>query len=156
MQLKSLRSNGISDDCRGTTLVEMLVVFAIVGILSSSAISNLAQIKNPLKDGISQALGFVKEVRAKALSTTSAYTVRPSTTGRLVTTTGKTCSDAAPATAGLSLDLPSGAALTDITWSICFNSRGLTEGASSFSIQNADGETETIEIFLGGAARIQP
>ncbi len=140
----------------GMSLLEILVVFFMISVLTSSAVSNLAQIKNPLKDGISQTLGFVKEVRAKALASTAAYTLRPASTGRIVTTTAATCSAVVTTDGGLAIDLPSGVVLSDTSWTICFTSRGLTEGAQSFTITDADSDTETIEVFLGGAVRIRP
>jgi len=138
------------------SILELLVVFAIVSILMGSAITNLAEIKDPLKDGISQALGFVKQVRAKALATTSAYTLKASGAERIVTTYGSNCTATQTADADLFLDLPNHVSMPDTSWSICFDSRGLASGAETFVLEDADGRNETIEVFLGGAVRIQP
>ena len=142
---------------QGMSILELLVVFLIISIMMNSAVSNLAEIKDPLKDGVSQCLGFVKQVRAKALSTTSAYFLSAGSDGQLVSSWGSTCESSTPTPdPTLFLDLPNGVTLTDTAWSVCFDSRGLASGEQTFSVQDVDGRNETIEIFLGGAVRIRP
>lgn len=141
----------------GNSIIELLVVMFLIAVLSKSAISNLAVVKNPLQDGTTQVLGLLKEVRAKSISTTSAYTLSADSSTRLSAEYANTC-EATSWTADnkLQLDLPTGVHLTDTSWSVCFTSRGLANDSPTISLENSQGESKIVEVFLGGAVRIQP
>ncbi|RIL06985.1 MAG: hypothetical protein DCC75_10380, partial [Proteobacteria bacterium] len=84
------------------------------------------------------------------------YFLQPSSSSRLITLYGDNCADPSPTTdTGFLLNLPSGAYLTDTTWSICFNSRGFPDANIELGLQDQGGEQKTIEILLGGAVRVQ-
>lgn len=137
--------------------MEVIVVLFIMMIIAGTAIPTFAALKNPLDDGITTTLGLIKQTRAKAIATTSAYKIKASTTGHIYTEYLTKCSSAtATADPKLTLDLPTGVALTSITWSVCFDSRGFAQTAQNLTLYNSDGKLRTVEIFLGGAARIQP
>ncbi len=139
------------------SLLELVIALLILSILMGSAVSNLAQIKNPLKDGVSETLGFVKQVRARALSTTSAYTLFAVSSTQIGTRYAAACDSATTTPDGsLMLQLPTDVSLPDTDWTICFSGRGLAQGAGSFSLRDTHGDSETLEVFLGGAVRIRP
>lgn len=141
---------------RGFTLLEMLVVFAIIAGLSGIAIMNLNALSSPAENGAAQLLGFLKQARAKAISTTSAYFVVPASATRVITRAGVNCSDLNPVTdPNLDLDLPTGASLGSVSWSICFTSRGLSDSNATVDITDTQSGSRTIEVLLGGSVRIQ-
>ncbi len=140
----------------GFTIFELLVTLGLFIILSGIAVSNLKDLDDPLQDGAAQVLSFVKKVRAHAISTTQAYFVSASSTTQIVTQYGTNCNDVAPVDDPLLvLDLPSTVGMTDIVWSFCFNSRGLADSNIVIPLEDSDGYAKTIEVLLGGAARIQ-
>ncbi|MBN8549253.1 MAG: prepilin-type N-terminal cleavage/methylation domain-containing protein [Deltaproteobacteria bacterium] len=141
---------------KGFTLIEMLAVMAIFATLSGIAIINLKEFNNPAENGAAQLLGFLKQARARALSTTSAYFVMPTTNKHIITKYGLNCSDAAPVTDNsLKMTLPSSATLGAIDWSICFTSRGLSDSNTTIVVSDPTNGSKTIEVLLGGGIRIQ-
>lgn len=141
----------------GFTILELIVVLFITLILATTAIPSFAALKNPLDDGIATTLGVIKQTRAKAIATTSAYKIQASTNSHIYTQYLSKCNaNTSTADSKLTLDLPIGVALTSNTWSICFDSRGFAQSAQNITLYNQNGKMRTIEVFLGGAARIQP
>ena len=62
----------IRQDQKGFTLLELVFTCFMVATLMGSVIPSLSALKNPLNNDISSTLGFIKQVRARAISTTSA------------------------------------------------------------------------------------
>lgn len=146
----------ISTRDRGFTLFELIASLGLFAIMMSIAISNLKDLDDPLQDGAAQVLSFLKKARARAISSTQAYFVSASSSTQIITEAGLNCSDAAPvADPLLVLDLPSSVSMTDTAWSFCFSSRGLADSNISIPLIDTDGYSKTIEVLLGGAARIQ-
>ena len=144
----------ISDS--GFSVIELTVALALVGIMTMIAAGNLKAVRSPALEAANQTMGFFKQVRAKALSTTSAYFVSAASPTRLVTSFGINCSDASPvADSALTLDLPSGASMTDITWNVCFTPRGFPDSTAIIPVVDGEGGAESVELYLGGAVRIQ-
>ena len=143
-------------NCRGFTLFELLIVLAVLGTLIGMAALNLRALDSPLQNGTSQLLGFLKQVRAKAIATTLVYKVEPSSTTQLITKYAESCSALTMTTdADLTLDLPKGVSLTSTTWSVCFNTRGLADNNITVTLMDSKGKTKTVEVFLGGGVRVQ-
>lgn len=67
----------------GFTLIELLIAMAIVGILAALVAANINFGINPLRDTTNRIAGDFKLVRAKAMSQTSTYRVRPASAGLL-------------------------------------------------------------------------
>jgi prepilin-type N-terminal cleavage/methylation domain-containing protein len=145
-------------NCQGFTIVELLLVTAIAGILMGMGVLTLQSMNSPLHNGSAQLLGFFKQARAKAMATTAAYWVQPSSPTKIMTKFANNCSvDPATATADpqLVLDLPKGVNLTNTSWSLCFSSRGLAASSLTVTLQDVKNKSKSIEVFLGGAMRIQ-
>lgn len=141
---------------RGFSLFEVLVALSIFALLSTIAISNLKVLQSPVVTGAAELVSFFKAARAKAISTTMAYTVKATSSTSVVTTYAKTCSTT-PQTddATLALTLPRGATLANTGWSVCYNTRGI--GDTSIDIDVRDGAvTKTVQVVLGGGVRIKP
>lgn len=138
----------------GYSLLEVLIVVALSGVLLGSAVLNTRVMRDVSKDAASGIEEMIKKSRSKALATTKAYTVRPSSTGRLISTYGDSCTSTVQTSdAELSFTLPTGASLLSTSWSVCYSSRGLSQ--SSVNIQVYDGtRTKTVQVVLGGGVRI--
>lgn len=141
---------------RGTTLLELLTVVSLAAILSTVAVSNLSVLNTPAATGTAALVGFLKETRAKAMNTTMAYTVKPSSNRVVVTTYAKTCA-AAPQTKdnAMTLTLPRGATLRSTTWSFCYGTRGLVDTSLDIVVGDSEG-SKTVQVGLGGGVRIKP
>lgn len=140
----------------GYSLLELLVTLMILSIAFATAVSNLKTMNRPLHNGAQGTMGFFKQARAKAISTTQAYFVAPTSDTHLKASYGSNCSDSSPTTdQTLFYDLPTGAKLSNTSWSVCFSSRGLANTSQDLTLVDSDSKTKTIQVFLGGAVRVQ-
>lgn len=138
----------------GLGMVELLVVLFLIGILLSTAMSSLGALNNPLRNGAQQTMGFFKQVRSRAISTTKAYVVSAASPIRIQTHSGTSCSTASTAETNLFIDLPLGASFSNASWSTCFDPRGLANANIVVTVRDdKSGETRDVEVFLGGAVR---
>ena len=140
---------------RGSSLFEVLVVLVMIGILLTTALSNIDQLNRPMESGTAEVLGFLKQARARGMSTTRAYTVRPTSTEQIITEFSTECGETVTADPTLTLNLPYGVLLNDTSWSVCFSPRGLATSDPTIELIDSDGRTKTLEVFLGGAVRVQ-
>lgn len=149
---------------KGVSLVEALIVMAIMAIVWGIMALNLRPFSDPLQDATVQVEGLLKQVRAKAMATTSAYRLQW-TPGALGASHATSCL-ATSFTADPSLDLQvnqevqltlywaqSGQRLTAGDWA-CFTSRGLllTSRGEELLLRLEDhrGRTQTLKVLLGG------
>ncbi len=150
----------------GYTLFELIVTLAFVAILAGSATVQARHLSDPLQNQTSQTLSFIKRVRAKAISSTSAYLIYPSGGTQLNVARGSACPATIPANpvsligAGFTVDhlkmnLSEKVSFTTPNWGVCFTSRGLLVGAANVQLSDDYARTKTISIYLGGATRIQ-
>ena len=138
-------------------MIELLVSLFIFSLLASTFVSSVGRIRNPLQEATSSSLGFLKQARARALETTSAYQVYPVSTTQLGARYAAQCaSEDWIVDPSLQLELSDTVSLAETGWEVCFTSRGLASGANTFTLQNSEGDQEFIDIFLGGAVRQQP
>lgn len=139
---------------RGFSLVELLVVLAISGILIGIATTSIAALNNPLINATAQTLGYLKQARAKAISTTMAYTVTAASPTRFQARFGPLCTSGSLTTDPLmDIPLPRGASFTATNWSICFNARGLASTTQTLGLQDSQGHLKTVDVMLGGGVR---
>lgn len=141
----------------GFTLAEMLVAIAIVGIAAGTAALYLKPMETSTRDGASQVEGFFKQIRFKAMATTSAYRALPGSSTQLRAETAASCASTTwisdPA---LTMDLPTRVSLGSTGWSLCFNSRGISSQNLTVSVQQTGRPTRSVEVLLGGTARLVP
>jgi Tfp pilus assembly protein FimT len=138
---------------KGYTINELLVTMMLVSISSMIALSNLKQLEDPVNSSTAELISFFKLVRAKAISTTSAYTVTAQSNSKIITTVANVCSSNDQVTDNkVVLNLPLGASLTDTAWVVCFNSRGLPDANIQIGISGESG-LRTIEVYLGGGVQ---
>ncbi|WP_407543698.1 prepilin-type N-terminal cleavage/methylation domain-containing protein (plasmid) [Deinococcus radiomollis] len=148
---------------QGFTLIEMLVTMAVIGILFSIAALSFQRLDNPVQDGVTELSSFLKQTRATALSTTSAYRLAISTDNTTLTaTTAPNCATpntswtADPAT---KLTLPSTvviSAITGGTWPICITSRGFSTQDVILTLTGSNTTTGKVELLIGGGTKVNP
>ncbi len=124
-------------------------------ILMGSAVSNIRKLDNPIENAATETLGFLKQIRARAMSSTLAYKVSPESTTRLRVQYSTTCTGTMVSDNSLFLELPKTTSFAATNWNTCFSPRGLASANVTFAIQDVGDHLKTIEVVLGGAARIQ-
>jgi prepilin-type N-terminal cleavage/methylation domain-containing protein len=145
---------------KGLTLVELVVVLAVLAVASGIMALNVRPFYNPLQDALSRTEGFVKQVRSKAMATTSAYRITLEG-NRLKAAYASTCrSTSFTEDLALQVEIPPEVAVTFTPQGgvPCFNSRGLMvlQNASSHSgdpyyrFTDRQGRQGTLRLLLGG------
>lgn len=161
--MQARRWNGIRPGRRrthGFTLIEIVVVLAIFAIVATFGALSLRGLQDPLHEAATNVAGLMKQTRAKAMATTSAYRVLVSSTNtrNLVTESAIRCSDTTGWTAdgALTSELPEGISMTVSQGSLptCFDSRGLGNQDLILTFTDAKGRSMKVEVMLGGAVRI--
>ena len=146
-------AKGLWREC-GFSLLELLAVLSTAGVLTLMASAGLNDMVDPLRNASAELQGYFKQVRARAIATTSSYTVVPSGTGTVTATFSDSCSSSDQTADGrLLLNLPSGARFSATDWSVCYTARGLPLENLQIELADNDGESRTLEIYLGGAVR---
>lgn len=139
----------------GFTILELITVMTIAGILSGMAVMNLNALSNTSENAAAEFAAFLKQTRARAITSTAAYFVQPSNNHKVITKIGNNCSDTSPVVDPLlAINFPTGASLASTTWSLCFSSRGLSDSNLSVTINDIHSRTRTVEVLLGGSIRI--
>jgi prepilin-type N-terminal cleavage/methylation domain-containing protein len=169
---------------KGFTLAETLVTITVLGVLTAITAPNIMPMgSNALKDTTNNIAGNIKLIRAKAMSQTSAFRMRPVVNAdgiSLAVEHAATCADPAAnwradpsfAQEDTQLDDPTvtlqrkgvlidefqvnGNVQAGYTWNICYNSRGLTAQTQSLvlTLKNVKGDKRTISIFPGGGVDV--
>lgn len=89
-----LRLGGIkTKNNTGFTLVELLVIIALIGIMAAFSAPYITFGINPLKDTTNRLASTFKLMRVKAMSQTSAYRIKQATSTTLIIERNKLCSD---------------------------------------------------------------
>ena len=138
----------------GMTLVELIVVLTLAGILLSIGASYM---KPTASRGILAGRlveGAFKQARAKAMVTTGAQRVRPTTDSALEVESAASCAAGSwTAEPDLRIELPDGVRFADTEWSVCFNSRGIASDALTIRLSDALFGERDLEVLLGGVTR---
>jgi len=138
----------------GVTFPEVLVVMAILGLVAGAATLYLKPLEAPVVTAAHLVEALVKQTRAKSMSTTSSYRVRPFTAEELVVEYAASCSAVAwTLDPRMDLDLPRGVTMSESGWSVCFNSRGTASDNVTLVLDHADYRAQKLEILMGGAVR---
>ena len=153
--VRGVSVNFRDNNCRGFNIFELITVMGLIAVIMGIVAYNLRELDNPLENGANQMRGFFKQVRAEAIASTSSYIVRPATGTEIETLRGTSCTDSAPVLDNrVSLELPTGATLSDTTWTFCYDSRGFPDGNIEIDLQDNVGQNKTVEVLHGGAVRI--
>jgi prepilin-type N-terminal cleavage/methylation domain-containing protein len=146
---------------QGFTLIEIIITLAVIGIVLAIAALNLRGFHDPLHEAATDLSGLMKQSRAKAMATTSAYRVlvSPSGSQHLITEAAISCDTASTgwtADSALTTDLPAHITMTVTQGSLptCFDPRGIASEDVIFKLTDGNGRTMSVEVMLGGAVRI--
>jgi len=142
----------------GFTIIELLVIIAIIGILAAIAAINLRPLHNEARAAANDFAATVKQARGRAMVTTSAYRLVYEAPDRVMVQWRTTCGGSETWTPETRFDLQlrDGTTidgLVDGSELLCFNSRGVTDQSPTVTFRDALGRTATIEVFAGGAVR---
>ena len=142
----------------GVTIIEMIVIVAIIAILSGIGFLDLRPLHNEALASAHDFAGTVKQARARAMATTSAYRLVYQAPDRIAVQWRTVCGGSQPWVdeTRYDLELRDGTALLaveDGTQLLCFNSRGITEQSPSLTFEDRRGRTAHVEVLAGGAVR---
>jgi prepilin-type N-terminal cleavage/methylation domain-containing protein len=141
----------------GTSLVEVLVVLALLGLIVAGAVVRFEAAATPVRAGALEVAGFFRQARARALATTSAYRVFADSDRLLAAEWAASCT--APSWTSdpaLALELTEGVRLGATAWTVCFSSRGTSADNVTVSVTHPEYGSRQIEVMLGGSTRILP
>ncbi|MDX2005675.1 MAG: prepilin-type N-terminal cleavage/methylation domain-containing protein [Meiothermus sp.] len=154
----------------GMTMLELLVVLGMLGIIFGIAFVNLRPLSNPLQNGVAQTSAFLRQVRTKAMSTTSAYRVYLLNNTTLVAEYAYNCAGAGAAVnpdpgpsggawrydRGLRIELQDQVQFVGSSQALlCFSSRGQSDTALELSLRNPQSQTRTVRVLLAGGIEVQ-
>jgi prepilin-type N-terminal cleavage/methylation domain-containing protein len=141
----------------GMTLVESLVVIAILGTGLAIGSAYLRPMEHPVERGAERLESLFRGARSRAVSTLSAYRIRPETNGSLLGEYSASCNAVTwTAEPALELALPDLVTLTDTSWSVCFDTRGIASSGLLVTVDHPDFYPRVVEVMLGGAVRRVP
>jgi prepilin-type N-terminal cleavage/methylation domain-containing protein len=142
----------------GFSLVEALVVMALVGVVLGISANTFRGMTNDLENAVAETAGFFRQTRVKAMATTSAYRVVVNSSTELAAEWAATCSDLTWTNdAALTLRLRDHTKLDGLTAGAivtCFNSRGVASGNPKLTVHDRRGRKTEVEVFVGGGVRI--
>jgi prepilin-type N-terminal cleavage/methylation domain-containing protein len=142
---------------RGMSMAELLVAMAITALIVAAAGLYLRPMEAPLVSGIALLEGCVQRARAEAVASTSAYRLTPRGPGRIEAEVGDSCATTTWADdPKVSVELPQDVRMTDTTWSLCIDSRGLPGTNLTITLNHPDYGSRAVEVLLGGATRTLP
>jgi prepilin-type N-terminal cleavage/methylation domain-containing protein len=148
---------------KGLTLVEILVTLGVIAVALSIAALNLRPLGNDLQNATTEVASNLKQLRAKAMATTSAYRLVYRSATTLEAQWAKTCSATSWTTdARLKVELREGVRFTTPSQSttsgtslVCFNSRGQSTQSLSLTLQDEKSRSRQVQVFLGGGVVVQ-
>jgi prepilin-type N-terminal cleavage/methylation domain-containing protein len=147
----------------GVSLLELIVTMAVLAIAFTIAALNLRPLGDDLGNAVSEMSGTLKQAKIKAMATTSAYRVRPTSTTEVVVERARDCAGAGGWVTQTSMaqTLRENVTFTTTTWQVCFSSRGFSMDSSlnfsspSFTVKDKKGKTSRLNVFIAGAVVTQ-
>jgi len=141
----------------GLTLIEALVLLALIGILVAVASLALRPLQSPVDTATALLEGFLRQARLNAIASTSACRVSPGASNRLVAATASSCSATTwSAVSSMNLTLPTGVSMSPSSWVVCFSSRGVSGNNVIVTLQHPSNGSRKVEVLVGGTTRVLP
>ncbi|MGI6525600.1 MAG: pilus assembly FimT family protein [Bdellovibrionota bacterium] len=144
---------------KGFSLVEVLAVLGLISALFSMAVFDFRHLDDAGRNGAKELSSFLKEVRARAMSLTLAYTIEPISPTEVIALSSNNCTSTdLTEDPELKLVLPKGAYLVTTDWSICYGTRGIADTSLDIELSSNRNShrSETVQVVLGGGVRIKP
>ena len=142
---------------RGSTLLELLGVLAILGIAVGAVAVRYQSVGNPVEIAASQLEGELRSARLNAIATMSAYRVGPASATLLRAEKGGSCAATTWTTdSSMNLPLPTGVTMSPTTWSVCYSSRGTSTANVIVTLAHSQYGTRRVEVLVGGPTRVLP
>ncbi len=145
----------------GFTLIEGLVIIAVLGILAGIAFLDVRPLENTARNGANELAATLRQARSRAMATTSAYRLVLVDAERVVAQWRRSCGGSEPWSDDPRFDLalPRGATVVggvDVGQPItCFDSRGIGDASPLLVIRDARGREATVDVLAGGAVRVE-
>jgi hypothetical protein len=140
---------------RGSSLGELLVVLAIIGLSVGIAAMNLRPMETPLQTGAALLEAVFHQARLQAIATTSAFRVIPAGSSQLRAEYADSCMDTTwSPEPSLRVEFPDGVSQSPTTWSVCFSSRGISTNNVVVTLSHPQYGQRRIEVLLGGTTRV--
>jgi prepilin-type N-terminal cleavage/methylation domain-containing protein len=142
---------------RGITMVELLIVLAILGVGLGMAGLYLKPVEAPLRTGAELVDALMRHTRARSMANTMAHRIRPTTNRRLEVEYASSCAAMTWTPVNrMSIDLPRDVTMSSTMWSVCFTSRGLASDNFTIELSHPGSGSQELEVMLGGAVRWLP
>jgi type IV fimbrial biogenesis protein FimT len=155
----------------GFTLVELLAVVALLGIMAAFAIPSVLSTNKNWENASKQVAGNFKLARAKAVSKTSVYRIKPISSTRFEVEFAPKCTspdeDWDPDST-FDVDMPDDTQLISPTkvngslktnfldWNICFSAKGAADQNLEITLEDTFTKTkQTIKVLKGGKVKIE-
>ena len=138
----------------GFSLIELLVVIALIGILSTVGILGLQGLNNPLNNEISRMNQHLRQVRSRAILSTSAIKIelKASSATELIAKRARSCGAATTAwqdVPSLNITLEPGVTFGTVG-SLCFEPRGTTNGAAAIELLYRE-KSRWLDVYTAGS-----
>ncbi|HMO02072.1 MAG TPA: prepilin-type N-terminal cleavage/methylation domain-containing protein [Oligoflexia bacterium] len=136
----------------GFTLIELLVSIATAFVLLVLAAFNFKQLENKTLNTANGVVGFLKVVRARALTNSLAYEVAPVSLQLLRARAKKSCVADQYLDDFYDYELREGVIIDNPNWNTCYSARGMASQAVNFKVTDGS-NSRVVEVVLGGAVR---
>ena len=137
------------------SLIEVVIVMSLLSILCGLATLNYTELQNPADNASRAMLAYFKAVQGKAMATTSTYTLSPLGNAAIRATFSTSCSSVTQnEDLSLRFKLPDGALLGNLSWQVCYNSRGLANNSVDIPV-NDSRVSRTLRVTLGGGLKLE-
>lgn len=141
----------------GFTLVEMLVVLAVLGILLALGVADFRGLKNDAGDAAQEIGSSARLARMQAMENTRSARLTVSASGVVTETNTGRCNATSGWSSLGSQELPERITLTPATWQACFDSRGTSRGATpELRIEDQRGRKAGVMVYLSGQSEVVP
>lgn len=139
---------------QGSSLIELFTVLAISSLLLGIGVMNVTALEGNARNTASELASYFRQARARAMSTTSAVRVRPESQNSIVMESAVDCSAETFTTLGTPMTLSRISVMPDSDWLVCYNSRGIADDSPVVQFYDTRGTSSSVEVFLGGSARV--
>ncbi len=142
-------------DENGYTIIEMIIVMALVGILAFTAMVNLPEVGNPLANAAFSSENYFRLARTTAIAHTQAMVIAPISSTQLGASSSDSCDGTLTPIPSMTVSLPRRITFSNTSWSVCLNQRGLAKEAASFDLIDSAGGSKTVRVALGGGTMVE-